>query len=168
MQLNEVLHHPAFQKLEARWRGLKYLMDQSETGEKLKIKVFNVSKKELLRRPAARAGVRSERSCSRRFTKRSTASSAASVRRVDRRLRVRQASGRYGTAGEGIAGGVGRPRAVPHGRGSPELFNLDSFTSLDRSARPGEDLRHHGIRQVEELPRSRRFPLRGAHVCRTF
>jgi len=49
IQVNEILHHPSFQKLEASWRGLKYLLDQSETGEKLKIKVFNVSKKELLR-----------------------------------------------------------------------------------------------------------------------
>src|SRR6204780_5886965 len=27
LQLNEILHHPAFQKLEASWRGIKYLMD---------------------------------------------------------------------------------------------------------------------------------------------
>ena len=33
LQLNEVMHHPAFQKLEATWRGVKYLMDQSETGD---------------------------------------------------------------------------------------------------------------------------------------
>lgn len=49
LQLNEILHHPDFQKLEGSWRGLKYLLDQSETGEQLKIKVLNVSKKELLR-----------------------------------------------------------------------------------------------------------------------
>ncbi|MGO9968065.1 MAG: type VI secretion system contractile sheath large subunit [Bryobacteraceae bacterium] len=49
IQLNEVLHAAAFQKLEGSWRGLKYLMDQSETSDKLKIKVFNVTKKELLR-----------------------------------------------------------------------------------------------------------------------
>ena len=49
LQLNEVMHHPAFQKLEGTWRGIKYLMDQSETNEMLKIKVLNVSKKELLR-----------------------------------------------------------------------------------------------------------------------
>lgn len=48
-QLNEILHHPAFQKLEASWRGLKYLLDQSETNEMLKIKIFNVNKRELLR-----------------------------------------------------------------------------------------------------------------------
>ncbi|SEG46276.1 type VI secretion system protein ImpC [Bryocella elongata] len=49
LQLNEVIHHPAFQKLEGTWRGIKYLMDQSETSDMLKIKVLNVSKKELLR-----------------------------------------------------------------------------------------------------------------------
>ena len=49
LQLNEVLHAGAFQKLEGSWRGLKYLLDQSETSDKLKIKVLNVTKKELLR-----------------------------------------------------------------------------------------------------------------------
>lgn len=49
IQLNEILHHPQFQKLEATWRGLKYLLDQSETSSQLKIKILNVSKRELLR-----------------------------------------------------------------------------------------------------------------------
>ena len=49
LQLNEVLHYPAFQKLEATWRGIKYLIDQSETSEMLKIKVLNVSKRDLLK-----------------------------------------------------------------------------------------------------------------------
>src|SRR5712691_11274264 len=49
LQLNEVLHNPALQKLEASWRGVKYLMDQSETSSQMKIRVLNVSKKEILR-----------------------------------------------------------------------------------------------------------------------
>src|SRR6266705_2558188 len=49
IQLNEILHHASFQKLEGSWRGLKHLMDQSETGVMLKIKVMNCSKKELLK-----------------------------------------------------------------------------------------------------------------------
>jgi len=48
-QLNEILHHPQLQKLEASWRGLKYLLDQSETNELLKIKILNVTRRELLR-----------------------------------------------------------------------------------------------------------------------
>jgi len=49
LQLNEILHHADFQKLEGSWRGLKYLLDKSETSDKLKIRVLNVSKKDLLR-----------------------------------------------------------------------------------------------------------------------
>ena len=49
LQLNEVLHNAQFQKLESSWRGLKYLLDQSETGTQLKIRILNASKKDLLR-----------------------------------------------------------------------------------------------------------------------
>jgi type VI secretion system protein ImpC len=49
LQLNEVMHHPSFQKLEGTWRGIKHLLDQSETNDGLKIKLLNVSKKDLLR-----------------------------------------------------------------------------------------------------------------------
>ncbi len=48
-QLNEVMHAPEFQKLEATWRGLHYLVHQSETGENLKIRVLNVKKRELFK-----------------------------------------------------------------------------------------------------------------------
>jgi len=46
-QLNDVLHDSEFQKLEASWRGLHYLVSHSETGPMLKICVLNVSKQEL-------------------------------------------------------------------------------------------------------------------------
>jgi type VI secretion system protein ImpC len=49
IQLNEIMHHPQFQKLEGTWRGVKYLMDQSETGVMLKIRILNCNKKELLK-----------------------------------------------------------------------------------------------------------------------
>ncbi len=49
IQLNEIMHHASFQKLEGTWRGIKYLMDQSETGTQLKIKILNCNKKELLK-----------------------------------------------------------------------------------------------------------------------
>ncbi|MCC6544592.1 MAG: type VI secretion system contractile sheath large subunit [Nitrospirae bacterium] len=49
VQLNEIMHHPDFQKLEASWRGLNYLVQNTETGEKLKLRVMNVSKKDLLK-----------------------------------------------------------------------------------------------------------------------
>jgi type VI secretion system protein ImpC len=49
LQLNEVLHNPAFQKLEATWTGIRHLVLQSETSDMLKIKLLNVPKRDLLR-----------------------------------------------------------------------------------------------------------------------
>ncbi len=46
-QVNLILHNQDFQTLEGAWRGLHYLVNNTETDEMLKIKVFNVSKKEL-------------------------------------------------------------------------------------------------------------------------
>ncbi len=46
-QVNEILHNDEFQKLEAAWRGLSYLVNNTETDEMLKIRVLNVSKKDL-------------------------------------------------------------------------------------------------------------------------
>src|SRR5438105_7698126 len=43
------MHAPEFQQLEATWRGLHYLVRQSETGESLKIRVLNVKKRELFK-----------------------------------------------------------------------------------------------------------------------
>jgi len=49
LQLNAIMHTPEFQKLEASWRGLQYLVSKSETGTMLKIKVLNATKDNLLR-----------------------------------------------------------------------------------------------------------------------
>src|SRR5215216_3800907 len=46
-QVNQVIHHPEFQQLEAAWRGLHYLVNNTETDEQLKIRVMNISKNEL-------------------------------------------------------------------------------------------------------------------------
>jgi type VI secretion system protein ImpC len=48
-QVNAILHAPEFQKVESAWRGLHYLVFNSETDATLKIRVMNVSKVELYR-----------------------------------------------------------------------------------------------------------------------
>lgn len=45
-QINKIMHHEDFQKLEGAWRGLHHLVNNTETDEQLKIKVMNISKKE--------------------------------------------------------------------------------------------------------------------------
>lgn len=48
-QLSQVLHHDKFKKLEGSWRGLHHLVTTSETGGDLKIRMMNITKKELTR-----------------------------------------------------------------------------------------------------------------------
>jgi type VI secretion system protein ImpC len=46
-QINKIIHHADFQALESTWRGLKHLISNTETDETLKIRVLNISKKDL-------------------------------------------------------------------------------------------------------------------------
>ncbi|MBL3589262.1 MAG: type VI secretion system contractile sheath large subunit [gamma proteobacterium endosymbiont of Lamellibrachia anaximandri] len=46
-QVNQILHNEDFQKLEGAWRGLHHLVNNTETDEMLKIRVMNISKKDL-------------------------------------------------------------------------------------------------------------------------
>ncbi|MDQ6628439.1 MAG: type VI secretion system contractile sheath large subunit [Pseudomonadota bacterium] len=46
-QVNAILHHDDFQKLESAWRGLHYLVNNTESDEMLKIRVMNISKLDL-------------------------------------------------------------------------------------------------------------------------
>ena len=48
-QLSEVLHAPEFQKLESSWTGLHYLCKHTSTGERLKIKLMNATKKDIVK-----------------------------------------------------------------------------------------------------------------------
>lgn len=48
-QLNEIMHHEDFQKLEGSWRGLHQMVMNSETSSQLKIRVMSVNKKDLLK-----------------------------------------------------------------------------------------------------------------------
>lgn len=46
-QLREIMHQDDMQKLEGSWRGLHYLVSNSETSTTLKLKMLNISKKEV-------------------------------------------------------------------------------------------------------------------------
>ncbi len=48
-QMNAIMHHEDYQKLEGSWRGLHYLVKNSLTGPQLKIRVLSVNKKDLLK-----------------------------------------------------------------------------------------------------------------------
>lgn len=46
-QINKILHNEEFQKLESAWRGLHYMVNNTESDENLKIRVMDISKKDL-------------------------------------------------------------------------------------------------------------------------
>ncbi|MFP7754273.1 type VI secretion system contractile sheath large subunit [Thermodesulfobacteriota bacterium B35] len=48
LQIDAILHHPDFQKLESAWRSLKYLVDNTDFRENIKLEMLNVSKEDLL------------------------------------------------------------------------------------------------------------------------
>ncbi len=56
-QINLILHHPEFQALESAWRGLHYLVNNTETDEKLKLRFMDLSKDELRRNMRRYKGV---------------------------------------------------------------------------------------------------------------
>ncbi|MDQ3958119.1 MAG: type VI secretion system contractile sheath large subunit [Actinomycetota bacterium] len=130
-QLNEIMHHPDFQRLEATWRGLFYLLSNTETSVSLKIKVFNVNKKDLLKD----------------LQKASEFDQSALFKKV-----YEEEFGVFGGAPFGALIGdyefgkggqdmellekiasVAAAAAAPFVAGtSPEMFNLESFTQLDQ------------------------------------
>lgn len=61
-QVDLILHHPDFQKMEGAWRGLYYLVSNTETDPMLKIRVLNVSKNELRRSLKKYKGMRWDQS----------------------------------------------------------------------------------------------------------
>jgi len=47
-QIDLIVHHPDFQKLESPWRGLKFVVDRTDFRENIKLEVLNVSKEDLI------------------------------------------------------------------------------------------------------------------------
>lgn len=46
-QMNEIMHAPEVREMEGTWRGLHYLVNNTETDQKLKIRVMNITKDQL-------------------------------------------------------------------------------------------------------------------------
>jgi type VI secretion system protein ImpC len=130
LQLSEIMHHPDFQKLEGTWRGLKYLMNQTETSTMLKIKVLNVKKNELLKdlqkAPEFDQSALFKKVYEEEFGVFGGGPFGALIGDYE-----------FGRTGQDIEllEKVSQVAAAAHApfltAASPEMFNLDSFTQLD-------------------------------------
>ena len=130
LQLNEVMHNAEFQRLEATWRGLKYLLNQTETSTMLKIKVLNVKKNDLLKdlakAPEFDQSALWKKVYDEEFGVFGGAPFGALLGDYD-----------FGRGGQDIdlLEKISQVAAASHApfitAASPEMFNLESFTQLD-------------------------------------
>ena len=163
-QINAVLHHADFQQMEGTWRGLKHLVFNTESSETLKIKIFNVSKKELGKTLKRYPGTSWDQSP------------------VFKKVYEEE----YGTIGGDPFGclvgdyyfdhspqdvellrGISQIAAAAHApfisAAAPTLMGYGHLAGAQQSARPEQDLHHRGLRRVALAARVGRCPLRRAH-----
>ena len=164
-QVNEILHAEPFQRLEASWRGLHYLVSNCETSSMLKIRVLNASKEDLRR--DLESAVEFDMSV----------------------LFHRVYEEEYGMlGGEPFAALIGDyefsnhpedialldrfaqrrrrgARAAASAAPAPSCSAGTSFDELVIAARSEQDLLRRGVRQVEGVPRVGGFPLRRPDVA---
>ena len=152
---------PHFRSWKVVGGDLKYLLSQSETSAMLKIRVLNVSKKDLLR-DLQRAPEFDQ--------------SAAFKKIYEEEFGVFGGQPYGALIGdyefskhpedlellEKMAAVAGAAHAPFISAASSQLMNMESFQQLDQPRDIGRDLRHHRIRQMEEFPAERRQPIRGA------
>ena len=154
-QLNEIMHHPEFQKLEGTWRGLHYLVQQTETGENAEDPRAQRQQERAVQGPGAGRRVRPERAV-----------------QEDLRGRVRHLGGEpygmlvgdyefgqhpedIGLLQDDLQRGGGGARAVRLG-GRPEDVRLRPLHRAGQPARPGQDLRQRRVRRRGSRSASRR------------
>ena len=155
LQLNEIMHHPSLQKLEGTWRGLKYLMDQSETGAMLKIKILNCNKKELLKDLQRAPEFDQSALFKKVYEEEYGVFGGSPFGGPGGRLRIRQAPGRHRTAGAGLACGSGGPRSVHRGHRAghvqpPDWSTLDAPRDLAKIFDTTEYAKWKSFRQSED------------------
>ena len=156
VQLNEVIHHPSFQKLEATWRGVKYLMDQSETSASLKIKLFNAPKRKSFEGSSASARIRPKSVVQKCLHRRVRYVRWCADCCYRRRLRNRSRARGHGAASEDRSGSLRRSRSILV-CSFAGVDESDRLYAAERHSRYVEGLRQHGIREMEGIPRVGRF-----------
>ncbi len=120
---------PTSRSSKSTWRGLHYLVHQSETGENLKIRVLNVNKQELFK-DLEKAVEFDQSTCSRRSTRRNTASSAASRTACWWATTSSAARAEDVSLLKMISGVAAAAHAPFVANAGPKMFDFDSFTEL--------------------------------------
>jgi type VI secretion system protein ImpC len=155
-QLNQILHHPKFQKLEGSWRGLYYLVDNTETSANLKIRMLQLSKRELTRDLSKSGGEFDQSQLFKKIYEEEFGSPGGTP------YGALIGDYEFGSSGEDIdtlryVSGVAAAAFAPFiSAAAPQLLGLNSFTELsvprdmEKSFESTEFVRWRGFRDTED------------------
>ena len=129
-QLNEIMHDPAFQKLESTWRGLHYLVMQTETSTTLKIRVLNVKKQELFKDLEKAVEFDQSSLFKKIYEEEYGQLGGQPYGMLVGDLRIRPQRRGHQPPQDDLRRGRGGSCPVRRRPPSPKLFNFDSFTEL--------------------------------------
>ncbi len=129
-QLNEIMHAPEFQELEASWRGLAYLVFNTETGTQLKLRLLNATQKELQDDLEKAVEFDQSNLFKKVYEEEYGTFGGHPFCLPGGRLRVRAPPAGHGAAGEALQRGRRRARAVRGRRLRRACSTSDSFTEL--------------------------------------
>ena len=156
-QLNAIMHHPEFQKLEGTWRGLHYLVMNSETSTSLKLRVLNITKRELCHDLDRAVEFDQSQLFKKIYENEFGTPGGEPYGALIGDYEFTQPPGRHRDSAADVQRRGRRLRAV-HLRGRRRHVRLRQLDRAVQAARPGEDLRHGRIHQVAErsaTPRTR-------------
>ena len=158
-QVNEIMHQPEFQKLESTWRGLHYLVHHAETGENLKVRVLNVSKRDLFKDLEKAAEFDQSALFKKIYEEEYGQLGGQPYGMLVGDYEFGRVAGRHQPAEDDLERRGGGPCPVRRGC-RPEDVQLRQLHGIGQSARSGQDFRQRRICLVEVVPRIGRFAVR--------
>ena len=167
VQVNAILHHPRFQRLEGSWRGLHYLTGQAEGAENVKVRVLSVSWKEIAR-DLERAIEFDQSQLFRKVYNDEFGTPGGEPFGLlvgDYEIRPRPTAAHPVDDLSALTGisQVAAAAFAPFVTGAhPSMFGLDRFSELEQPLRVARDLRPARVPEMERLSPDGGFPLRGA------
>ena len=151
-QINEILHAPEFQQLESAWRGLHYLVNNSETDATLKIRVMNVARRSSIGNLKNYPGARWDQSP---LFKKLYESEFGQLGGEPYGALVGDYHFNHAPTDVQLLRDLSKIAAAAHAPfiagADPNLLGMDSWTRAGESARPRQDLRHARIRRLAGL-----------------
>jgi len=163
LQLDEIMHHPSFQKMETSWRSLKFLVDRIDFKKNVKLDILDASKEELATDfedapETIQSGLYKHVYVSEYDTP------AASPTPPSCRTTNSTADLRHQPSAERLEGFRRVPLPLPR-HGEPQIFRQGDHAGPYQDRRPAQLHGAFGIPEMELLPPDRRLALCRPHAA---